>query len=262
VAEFPTAPAESTGAPLAGRSILVLRPAGQGADLAGALEALGATAVVVPAVAILPPDDWSSVDDALARLGTFDWVVFTSANGARLAGERLASGTAPFVPPSCRVAAIGPATADTLEDLGIRVDWMPSRYTTESLAGELPDPPGRVCLLRADIAGPELDDGLRTRGFELERVDAYRTEAADPAAIRDALRRGIDAVALTSASIARSLVAAAGGVPLPGAPLVCCIGPATAKQCRAMGLPVDCEAAEYTVGGLVAAIEARLGRGV
>ena len=246
--------------PLAGRSVLVLRPAAQQADLVGALERHGATAVVAPAVEILPLEDWGAVDDALARLGSFGWVVFTSVNGARLAGGRLGARTPPQVPEGCRVAAIGPATAEALEDLGIHVDWMPSRYTTDALAGEFPDPPARLLLLRADIAGPELDDGLRSRGFALERVDAYRTVPADPSAIRAALRKGVDAVALTSASIARSLVASAGGAPLPGAPLVCCIGPATVAQCHRLGLPVDCVAREYTVAGLVEAMAARFAR--
>lgn len=250
----------AAAAPLAGRSVLVLRPAAQQADLVDALERLGATAVVAPAVEILPLEDWGAVDDALARLGSFGWVVFTSVNGARLAGGRLGARTPPQVPEGCRVAAIGPATAEALEDLGIHVDWMPSRYTTDALAGEFPDPPARLLLLRADIAGPELDDGLRSRGFVIERVDAYRTVPADRSAIRTALREGVDAVALTSASIARSLVAAAGGVPLPGAPLVCCIGPATVAQCQRLGLPVDCVAREYTVGGLVEAMTARFAR--
>lgn len=238
---------------LAGRRILVLRPAGQDADLADELRLLGATPVVVPALRILPPADWSAVDAVVER--PFDWLLFTSANGARLAGSRLRAG----VPPGCRIGAIGPATARALESVGIGVDWMPTRYTTAALTDELPGPPARVCLLRADIAGPELDEGLRRRGFDVERVDAYRTEEADPEPIRRALEEKVDAVALTSASIVRALVAAAGPLPLPGAPLVCCIGPATAEACRSAGLDVDCEAEEHTVPGLVAAIAGRLG---
>jgi uroporphyrinogen-III synthase len=110
------------------------------------------------------------------------------------------------------------------------------------------------------VAGPELDLALSARGFDVDRVDAYRTIPAGGSRIAAALASGVDAVAFTSASIVRAFAEACSEEP-DGAgprPLVCCIGPATAQACAAAGLPVDCEATDHTIPGLVDAIVERL----
>src|SRR5690349_14709247 len=66
--------------PLFGRRVLVTRPRHQAGDFVRRLEQLGAVPYVLPAVEIKPLDDWAAVDDRLARLGDYDWLVFTSAN--------------------------------------------------------------------------------------------------------------------------------------------------------------------------------------
>src|SRR5207249_3253187 len=75
--------------PLHGRRVLVTRPRHQAADLVRRLELLGAVPYVLPAVEIRPLEDWSEVDDRLARLGEYDWLVFTSANGVQAFLSRL-----------------------------------------------------------------------------------------------------------------------------------------------------------------------------
>ncbi|MGH2707084.1 MAG: uroporphyrinogen-III synthase, partial [Actinomycetota bacterium] len=193
---------------------------------------------------------------ALSETGAFDWLVFTSVNGAAVL-DRIRD-RAPHRRTG-RIAAIGPATARAVESRGFPVGFIPTSYTTRALARELPGAPARVCLIRAEIAGPELDEELRARGFKVARLDAYRTRAADPGEIRAALALGIDAVALTSASITRAFAAALGSpADLRGAVLYC-IGPATAAACREVGLPVGGVAREHTVAGLVAAISEHLG---
>ncbi|HLH27611.1 MAG TPA: uroporphyrinogen-III synthase, partial [Acidimicrobiales bacterium] len=138
-----------------------------------------------------------------------------------------------------------------------------------ALARELPGPPTSVRLLRADVAGGELERILAERGFAVERVDVYRTEPADGLAIAAALEAGVDAVALTSASIARAYAAAApGGRPgrpehrgpgHRGPPAVFSIGPATSAACAELGITVAAEASPHTVLGLVVAMVAALG---
>ena len=237
---------------LLGRRILVLRPAEQAEDLALALVAEGAEPVVVPAIRILPAIDPSAIADALAR--EHDWVVFTSVNGVA---------ALPRDPPTAmrrsRIASVGPATAQALEGLGFSIDFIPTAYTTVALAAELPGPPGRVCVVRAEAAGPELETILSGRGFTVERVDAYRTEPAGAGPIAQALAVGVDAVALTSASITWAFADAVTGTG-PGA-AVFSIGPATTAACRAAGLAVAGEAQTHTIPGLVAAMVGGLGPG-
>jgi uroporphyrinogen III methyltransferase/synthase len=266
--------ASAGGPALGGWRILVLRPEGQADELARALEALGATPLVVPAISIEPLVDYGPVDRALDRAGSYDWVLFTSVNGvAGVTGRMAERGLGPadtFGAGGGRVGAIGPATRRALEQAGIGVDWVPSRFTTQALAAELPvamrgPGSGSVCVFRADVAGPELDDALAARGFDLERVDAYRTVPAGGDQITAALASGVDAVAFTSASIVRAFVEAASEDCSDRAngtrpPLVCCIGPATAEACRAADLSVDCEATEHTIPGLVRTIADRLNR--
>ena len=228
--------------------VLVLRPEHQASELARQLKDEGATPILVPAIRILPPADWAPIDDVVGRLSSFDWIVFTSVNGVDSFLSRV---NASDVLPD-KVGAIGPGTRDRLGGRGIDVRWMPPSFTSAALADELPGPPARVLLVRADIATAELDEVLRARGFEVERVDAYRTESANADRVVAALPQ-IDAVALTSASIARSFAEAVAGY--AGAiPAVCSIGPATSAACRTAGLEVAVEAAEHTIPGLVRAI--------
>ncbi|MGH2704664.1 MAG: uroporphyrinogen-III synthase [Actinomycetota bacterium] len=241
---------------LAGRRILVLRPEGQAEELAAMLAAEGAKPVAVAAVRIVPPANWGGLDAALAEAGGYDWIAFTSVNGVAATLERLhVLGLDTSVLPR-RVAAVGPATRASLERQGVAVEWMPSRYTTAALAEELPEPPRRALLIRAEVAGPELEERLRARGFEVQRADAYGTVHAGAEKIRQALRDGVDVIALTSASIVHAFVTAVGGA--PPAARIACIGPATAAACRANGIRVDVEASPHTVEGLVAAILGRL----
>jgi uroporphyrinogen-III synthase len=236
---------------LDGRRVLVLRPAGQAEDLVRALAAEGADTVVVSAIRILPLPDTEALDAALRR--DHDWVVFTSVNGVAAIQE-----TVPPASPT-RVAAVGPATAEALASAGVAVDFVPSAYTAVALASELPGPPSRVCVVRAEAAGPDLETILRGRGYEVERVDAYRTEPSGHHLIVEALDDGVDAVALTSASITEAFADAAGHPPDTRGAAVFSIGPATTAACRRAGLAVRAEAGTHTIPGLVATIADTMG---
>lgn len=244
--------AAGTGGRLHGRRILVLRPQGQGKGLAEALEAEGASAVIVPAIRILPPADWHAIDAALAR--SHDWTVFTSVNGVAALGGRLEAAVG-----SGRVAAVGPATAQALAASGVSVNFVPTAFTTAALAEQLPGPGTSVCLVRADIAGGDLEAILASRGFAVDRIDAYRSEEGDLEAVARALGEGVDAVALTSASIVAALAAAASGPGDLGPAAAFSIGPATTAACHRAGIEVAAEARPHTIPGLVAVMADHLG---
>ncbi len=78
--------------PLFGKRVLVTRPREQAADLVERLEAMGAEAIEAPMIRILPPEDYAPLDEACARAGGFDWIVFTSANAVDAFMDRLAAG--------------------------------------------------------------------------------------------------------------------------------------------------------------------------
>lgn len=236
--------------------MLVLRPEGQAEDLAAGLAELGAEPVVVPAIRILPPASWDQIDDALSRMEHFDWIAFTSVNGVQYFMKRLLEKGYSSNDLPGKVAAIGPATKRALQEQGAQVEWFPASYTTASMAEEFPmsyEPGGRaVCLVRADIATSDLEDLLKARGFNVERVDAYRTERGSAEALR-AAAQNVDAVALTSASIVGSFAEAA-GQSLPQKVAIFSIGPATTKACEEYGMAVSSEARQHTIKGVLHAM--------
>ncbi len=244
----------SPAMPLQGKRILITRAREQASTLAKKIRALGGEPIEFPTIDFAPLQDFQKLDGALARAGEFDWVIFTSTNGVRAVTERWRTlGKEPRIPAFKKIAAIGPATARTLEEIGLRVDFIPTKFLGERMAIELPIERGqRALLLRADIASDALERGLAERGVAVTNVSAYRTIILST----QKLDLGeIDAVTFTSSSTVRSFVAMLDGNDLDNI-LTFCIGPVTADTARTLGLRVDAVAAEHTIEGLVDAMVA------
>jgi uroporphyrinogen-III synthase len=261
---------ERTGRPLAGRHIVITRPPEQARELATALEALGARVTALPAITIEPAAETAPLDAAIAELATYDWLVFTSVNGVSAFDARLAAlGNAWGDRSRARVAAIGPATAQALANVGVPPDLVPAEYVAEALGEALGNVAGqRILLARADIAREALARELEVRGAEVSEIAAYRTVPQSiPADVLARLVGGApaseraNAITFTSSSTARALVEslrAAGydaGTALMGIALAA-IGPITAGTLREYGLEPALVAEEYSVPGLVRALVA------
>lgn len=261
----------SQSGPLAGKRIAITRSTEQATELAAALEAQGARVITLASIAIRPIEDTTALDAALTTLDEYDWIVLTSANGVHAVAERMRSlGVGWESRRLARIAVIGPATARALEDSGATPDLVPAKFIAESILDDLANVAGqRILLLRADIARKTLAEELRLRGAEVDEVTAYRTELAPIA--RDTievafLRDHVDAVTFTSPSTVHGLIGglrAAGLEPqqtLAGSAL-CAIGPITASAVREYGLEPALVAEEYTIAGLVAAMNRYFGAG-
>jgi uroporphyrinogen III methyltransferase/synthase len=171
--------------PLFGQRILVTRTRQQASTLSSRLSDLGAHVIEAPTIQIVPPTDeeWEPIDRVLQQIPAYDWVIFTSANGVRAAWDRLRHLTfdARHFGAS-HVAAIGPATKEALEQIGIVPDVLPEKFIGEELAAALQAQIGenelkgqRFLLLRADIARPILHDELLKLGGMVEDLAIYRT---------------------------------------------------------------------------------------
>lgn len=248
--------------PLAGRRILITRARSQASALAEALRALGGEPVEFPLIAIAPPESWAPLDAAVAGLASYRWVVVTSGNGVEALGGRLraAGGDPARLPPGLRVAAVGAATAQALEMLGMRVDLVPPEFRGAALPGALAPllaPGDRILMPRGDLADPALADRLRALGAQVDDLVAYRTVAGEGEAaqlLADLAGGTIDYVSLTSSSTVAGLLERLGGPgPLAGV-RIACIGPETARTATAAGLTVHVLAPEATVVSLAAAI--------
>ena len=248
--------------PLHGRRVIVTRARAQASALAARLTELGADVVEAPAIAVAPADP-APLRLALAGLGRYEWVVFTSQNAVELAWTALrdAGGDARRLA-GLRVGAVGLATARALLDRGIAADLVPPRATAESLAEALcarDDVRGaRVLFIKAQGAGDVLPAMLRTAGAVVDEVVAYRTaaDAEGAAAARDALANGtVDAITFTSASTVRFFMDAVGGrAAAIGDARVVTMGPITSAAARDAGLTVHAEADSASIDALVATV--------
>jgi uroporphyrinogen-III synthase len=166
------------------------------------------------------------------------------------------------VPPSVRLAAIGPKTAAALERRGAAPHFVPEEYVAEAILPGLGDLNGRrVLLLRADLARPALALAINAAGGTADEIAAYRTLPAqpDPEGL-EALRQGVDVITFTSSSTVRNFSALArcaglNPLALPCRPLFACIGPITAGTAWTEGFPVGLVAGEYTTSGLIRALQ-------
>lgn len=249
--------------PLFGKRMLVTRASERAGALVSRLEALGAEVEQVPAIELAPVKHNGLFSRAVREMPNTDWVFFTSPEGigwfVRMLKPyrkdvRILSG--------CHIGAIGPKTAAAAEDVGLRVDFVPKRFSQE---GMLQDFPRRVLkgkralILSAEASRDVLERRLRAKGMSVTKVPIYRT------VIPEALRRGVahllrepfDLVTATSASCADHLyqaLSAAGRGRRFRALRFASIGPVTSAAVRAHGGRVVVEAKVSTVEGLVEAI--------
>ncbi len=245
---------------LAGKRIVITRPRAQAGDLAAKLEKLGARVIEFPTIEIQPAADYGPLDGALARIGSYDWLIFTSANGVRFFLERLALAALNIDAVRARICAIGPATRTEAENAGLRVELMPAEYVAESLvrAFEGHGLEGkRVLLPRAAVARDVVPAELRRRGAEVDVVEAYRTgiPAGAPAQARRIFASDPrpDWIAFTSSSTVTNFVRIAGAAALEGV-RVATIGPVTSATAREHGIAVTVEARTFTTDGVIEAI--------
>jgi uroporphyrinogen III methyltransferase/synthase len=251
--------------PLFGRRIVVTRARAQAGELSERLEKLGAEAIEFPTIEIRPPEDFGPLDAAIDDLDSFDWLIFTSANGVEALVERLGHHGLDVraLPRGAKIAAIGPATAQKIQDLGLRVDVVPQEFRAEaliesvtgaSLAGM------RILVPRARVAREILPEKLRETGAEVVVAPAYESvpslEGRDRLAVR--IGRGeVDCVTFTASSTVENFIRAFGAedaARLLAQTRVACIGPITAETARKHGIRVDAEAREYTIPGLIEAV--------
>ncbi len=244
------------------RRIVVTRATEQAGTLAQRFLDLGAEVLSVPTIKMEPPTDRQGLVDALLELNSYDWLVFTSPNGVntffgyffkRFQDLRDLGGA--------RIAAVGPGTAEALRALHLQVDVVPREALAASLPKALTSFESienlKICLLRAEVANPELPRDLEKEGAIVDDIACYKTvaETQDVTGAAAALAEsGADWVTFTSGSTVShfhqrfDLPALAAKFP---SMRLASIGPETTKAIRKLGLSPAIEAKEHTVDGLV-----------
>jgi uroporphyrinogen-III synthase len=257
---------------LAGVRVLVGRARHQASALSAGLRNLGADVLEIPFIEIRKPRSYKALDSALKNSAQYDWLILTSVNGVDALWERLRKlhigGTSIR---HLKIAAIGPATSQAIEQHGVKVNIVPKEYVAESVVASLRRKVKgkRVLLARAKVARDVIPRELRKLGAYVDVVEAYETVI--PPASRQRLRTALksqnlrpDVITFTSSSTVRNFVALLGqnrgwvGRIHKGSKenraRFASIGPITSSTLRKFGLPVDIEAEEYTIPGLIKAI--------
>lgn len=257
---------------LQGKTILVTRASGQASQFTDLLTSQGAKVIEMPTLAIVPPTSWKMLDQAIANLAKYDWLILTSANAVESFFGRLrGSGQDSRALHSLKIAVVGRKTAEVLAHSGISPDLVPTDFVAESLVDAflvIPDHvlAGKKMLFpRVESGGREiLVEQLQQHGVIVDVIAAYESkcpEAINPEALVAIQNQRLDAIAFASSktvkhfcklldrvesqAIWRSWIAKV---------KIASIGPETSKTCYELLGRIDCEALEYTLEGLTEAI--------
>jgi uroporphyrinogen III methyltransferase/synthase len=251
--------------PLFGKRIVLTRPREQAGEFARLLAAFGAEPVSAPTIQLVPPPSWEALDQAIAKLSSYSWLVFTSVNGIAPVMERLKqAGRDSRALAHLRIGAIGPRTADELGRYGLTADLIPSEYQAEGMVAAMSRHTlraAKILIPRADVARELLPEQLRAHGAEVDVVPVYRTvlPETDLSRLREQIQAGaIDVITFTSSSTVSNFVELIGGEAearrLGAKTIIACIGPITARTAEEFGLPVTIMPGENTVAALAQAI--------
>lgn len=251
--------------PLAGRRIVLTRPRDQAAEWRTQLEALGATVLQLPLIQVTKDYDKQTLVEVFAEISQYEWIVFTSANGARFFFEEFykgfedirAIGLAQF-------AVVGEATAEVVRAQHLRVEVQPPKANAEDLAQMLLEreslDSAKVLVVTGNLNRDTLVDKFNEARAIVDRLPIYRTEAADIAAdpiAGDFRQHGADAIFFASPSAVQSFIDQAATLKLSAKakrPLAGSIGGTTTAAMQQHGLPVDFEAGTPSLEALIEAL--------
>lgn len=244
--------------PLLSKRVLITRARSSSRELERTLTARGARVISCPLIRI----DYAkreSNENVIAKLGKYDWIVFTSQHAVRGFFKRLRTcGGDARALAECRLAVIGKATARALSRYELKADFQPATAGADALVSELKriDPEigsRRILFPCGDIARKTVPNELRECGASVDELIVYSTAAIVPSpAVRNLIADGLDAMIFCSSSAVRQFVA----LRLPHSEaIVACIGPTTAAAARELGLEVGVVADTASAEGLVDSLE-------
>lgn len=249
--------------PLFGKTVIVTRARAQASQLTKQLEEQGARVLEAPSIKIVPAADYAPLQQAISNIDSYKWLVLTSSNGVEYFFEQLTkAGKDSRSLYNVKIAAIGSATAKALAAHGITADLVPSTYKAEELADALQQnitSGDKVLIARAKVAREVLPERLRELGAQVDVITAYETvtDCENKDELLALLENGeADMITFTSSSTVTNMLDILGNKKdLLQKTVIAAIGPVTAATCIKNGLTPAVTAAEYTIDGLMSAIQ-------
>ncbi len=258
--------------PLLGQRIVVTRPRKQIAGMTHAFEQLGAEVLELPMIRIAPPEERMALLDCLMELNSYQWLVFTSANGVDMFFEHFFKAFPDLRDlGGARIAAVGPATAERLASIHLKVDVQPKTHTAVAVVRAMSDFETienlNVCLFRAEKANPDLPAELTAAGAIVDDIPVYQT-VAEPedrtGAGEQMIEHGAEWLTFTSGSTVEHFHAR---FDLPKLlkkypkMRVASIGPETTTALETLKVSPHVEASPHTADGLVDGIRKAVRKG-
>jgi uroporphyrinogen-III synthase len=251
------------------QTLAIIRPEKQLEDSKKVVESFGYRALAATMVDIIPLSDslWPTFLDELAK-GEVDYMILTSANGPRICAQRGLN--AASIPKSTRVVAIGPATRSAMLKEQLRVDLMPSEFSSRGIVRALSNMTGKkIWVLRSAYGSSELIDGLKKGGAAVNEVVLYTLKKLCGPLQRDFILEvtegDVAAVLFTSAMTVKALFYCADRmetcdrlVARLANQLVGAIGTPTADALRSFNVEVDVLPKDATFSALVSVVHAAL----
>jgi len=254
--------------PLRNRLILIASSTKVSSKLSRGLKDLGGQVTIFPVISIRVIQNNRDLDDSIAKLDRYDWIIFTSAHGVEfylkylerrgLSGQDLTR---------CNICAVGPSTAERLADHGIAVNLIPEDYLAEGVLDALGERCGgeaglaglRILIPRAKRARNLLPRELTRAGAHVDTVPCYETVLPELTGQerRSILRKRPDLIVFTSSSTVSNFMKLSG--PKDGKRLllntaVAALGPITAATAASHGKQVEIVPAKSTTAHLIEAI--------
>ena len=254
---------------LINKQIIITRAQEQISEAREIFRRNGAEVFDLPALVIGPPNDWAPLDYALKKIFTFDWIIFSSANGVKNVEYRMRelglslSKTSKTI----QIAAVGRKTASKLLDINAKISFIPPDFVADSLVEYFPQNQKGLKLFipRVQTGGRSiLSDSFKLKGAEVTEVAAYESFCPldIPAKTVDALNSGkIDIIAFTSGKTVINTVSllkkyfGENWLKLIEKIKIVSIGPQTSLKCEHLIRKPDTEALPHDLEGLVQACQ-------
>ena len=247
------------------KKIIITRAQDQTSEAREIFRENGAEVFDLPALVIGPPDDWRPLDDALNKIYSFDWIIFSSANGVRNVEDRLnqLGLSLSKISNSIQIAAVGRKTASLLSEMDAKISFVPPAFVADSLVEHFPQNEKGLKLFipRVQTGGrPILSEAFKLKGAEVTEVAAYESSCPQyiPQMTIDALNSGeIDIIAFTSGKTVRNTVSllkkyfGVNWLNLIEKIKIVSIGPQTSNTCEELIRKPDKEANPHDLDGLL-----------
>lgn len=265
----------TVSSPLAGKTVLITRSVGQSSQFTKMILAAGANAIEMPALEIGPPSSWEDLDNAIANISEFDWLILTSSNGINYFFERLIALEKDVrTLANLKIAVVGEKTAQSLKNYSLQPDFIPPNFIADSLVEHFPEQLNgkKVLFPRVETGGrEELVKEFIKQGAEVIEVAAYQSRCPDniPVSAELALQSGtVDVITFASSKTVKFFHQLAQQIFVDNSEnhqsivvsdylediCIASIGPQTSKACQKYFGRVDVEASEYTLEGLTQAV--------